>query len=48
MYDRPAVLSLLGDIAGLTVLDADGGPGLYADSLLRRDADVIGFDQAQR
>ena len=46
MYDRPAVLSLLGDIAGLTVLDADGGPDLYADKLLRRDADVIGFDQS--
>jgi SAM-dependent methyltransferase len=45
MYDRPAVLSLLGDVSGLTVLDAGCGPGLYAE-LLQRGVDAIGFDQS--
>ncbi len=43
-YDRPAVLELLGDVAGLRVLDAGCGPGLYAEELLSRGAEVIGFD----
>lgn len=43
-YDRPAVLGLLGDVAGLTVLDAGCGPGLYAAELLRGGAHVIGCD----
>lgn len=47
-YDRPACLSLLGDVAGLTVLDAACGPGLYAEELAARGADVIGFDQSPR
>lgn len=46
MYDRPAVLSLVGDVAGLVVLDAGCGPGLYTELLLQRGADVIGFDQS--
>jgi SAM-dependent methyltransferase len=45
-YDRPACLSLLGDVAGKTVLDAACGPGLYAEELIRRGADVTGFDQS--
>jgi SAM-dependent methyltransferase len=44
--DRPACLSLLGDAAGKTVLDAACGPGLYAEELIRRGADVTGFDQS--
>jgi SAM-dependent methyltransferase len=47
-YDRPACLSLLGDVAGLTVLDAACGPGLYAEALAARGANVIGFDQSPR
>ncbi len=43
-YDRPTVLELLGDVAGLRVLDAGCGPGLYAEALLERGAEVIGFD----
>jgi SAM-dependent methyltransferase len=47
-YDRPACLALLGDVAGKTVLDAACGPGLYAEELTARGADVIGFDQSPR
>ena len=43
-YDRPAVLELLGDVAGRRVLDAACGPGLYAEALLERGAEVLGFD----
>jgi SAM-dependent methyltransferase len=47
-YDRPTCLSLLGDVAGRTVLDVACGPGLYAEELAARGADVIGFDQSPR
>jgi SAM-dependent methyltransferase len=47
-YDRPACLSLLGDVAAKRVLDAACGPGLYAAELIRRGADVVGFDQSPR
>jgi SAM-dependent methyltransferase len=47
-YDRPACLSLLGDVAGKRVLDAACGPGLYAEELIGRGADVVGFDQSPR
>ncbi|MBJ7450653.1 MAG: class I SAM-dependent methyltransferase [Blastococcus sp.] len=43
-YDRPTVLELLGEVSGLRVLDAGCGPGLYAEELLARGAEVIGFD----
>jgi SAM-dependent methyltransferase len=33
LYDRPAVLGLLGDVSGQRVLDAGCGPGLYAGEL---------------
>ena len=46
LYDRPAVLSLVGDVAGRTVLDAGCGPGLHAEALQQRGAHVIGFDQS--
>lgn len=47
-YDRPTCLSLLGDVAGRRVLDAACGPGLYAEELISRGADVVGFDQSPR
>jgi SAM-dependent methyltransferase len=47
-YDRPACLALLGDVAGKLVLDAACGPGLYAGELVRRGAQVAGFDQSPR
>lgn len=47
-YDRPACLNLLGDVAGKVVLDAACGPGLYAEELTSRGAEVIGFDQSSR
>lgn len=45
LYDRPAVLSLLGDVEGQRVLDAGCGPGLYAEHLVAGGAEVVGFDQ---
>jgi ubiquinone/menaquinone biosynthesis C-methylase UbiE len=44
--DRPAVLALLGDVNGLRILDVGCGPGLYAQVLTTRGADVTGFDQS--
>lgn len=46
LYDRPAMLELLGDIRGLRVLDAGCGPGLYAEQLVARGAEVVGVDQS--
>ena len=43
-YDRPAVLSLLGEVRGLRVLDAACGPGYYTAELLARGAEVAAFD----
>lgn len=43
-YERPATLSLLPDLQGASVLDAGCGPGLYAEELLRRGADLVGVD----
>lgn len=43
-YDRPAVLELVGEIAGRRVLDAGCGPGLYAEELAARGADVVAMD----
>lgn len=47
-YDRPAVLGLLGDVAGCRILDVGCGSGLYAAELARRGADVVGFDSSAR
>jgi SAM-dependent methyltransferase len=47
-YERPATLSLLGDVAGKRVLDAGCGPGLYAEELVARGAEVVGFDASER
>lgn len=47
-YDRPAVLGLLGDVAGCRVLDVGCGSGLYAAELARLGAEVIGFDSSAK
>lgn len=47
-YDRPACLGLLGDVRGRRVLDAGCGPGLYAEELVARGADVVGVDNSPR
>jgi SAM-dependent methyltransferase len=47
-YDRPAVLSLLPPVAGKRVLDAGCGPGVYAEWLADRGADVLGIDVCPR
>lgn len=46
LYDRPAVLSLLPDVAGLRVLDAGCGSGVYAEELLARGARVTACDRS--
>ena len=43
-YERPAVLSLAGDVRGRHILDAGCGSGPLAASLLARGAHVTGFD----
>ena len=47
-YERPATLSLLGDVRGKRVLDAGCGPGIYAEELVVRGAEVVGFDASGR
>ena len=46
-YDRPAMLAALGPVAGMQVLDAACGPGLYSRELLARGAQVTAFDASQ-
>jgi SAM-dependent methyltransferase len=43
-YDRPAVLGLVGVVAGKRVLDAGCGPGLYSEELLFRGAELVALD----
>ena len=43
-YERPATLSLLPDVRGLRVLDAGCGPGIYAQILVDRGAQVVALD----
>ena len=42
--DRPAMLALAGDVAGLRILDVGCGAGHYAAELLARGAEVVGID----
>lgn len=44
LYYWPTMLSLLGEVAGRHVLDLGCGPGLYAEDLVRRGAEVHGLD----
>lgn len=43
-YARPAVLDLLGDVAGRRILDAGCGSGPLLADLTERGASVAGFD----
>ena len=45
-YERPATLSLAGDVAGLRVLDAGCGGGAHAAALIARGATVTGIDRS--
>ena len=45
-YERPAILSLAGDVAGLRVLDAGCGGGVHAAVLLERGAILTGIDSS--
>ena len=44
LYERPATLSLLPPVKGKRVLDAGCGPGVTAQWLVDRGAEVVGFD----
>ena len=44
LYERPATMSLLGDVDGLRVLDAGCGPGICSEHLARSGATVHAFD----
>lgn len=47
-YERPATLSLLGEVRGRQVLDSGCGPGVYAEILADRGARVVGFDASEK
>ncbi len=47
-YERPATLSLLGEVRGRRVLDAGCGPGVYAEILDDHGAEVVGFDASEK
>src|SRR5262249_23561072 len=46
LYERPATLALLPDVAGKQVLDAGCGHGWYADWLVRNGASVVAVDRS--
>jgi len=47
-YDRPAVLSTVGAVDELDVLDAACGPGFYSEALADIGARVTAFDASER
>jgi ubiquinone/menaquinone biosynthesis C-methylase UbiE len=46
LYERPESLRLMGDVAGLKVLDAGCGSGTHAAALMARGAIVTGIDKS--
>ncbi|MEO5590531.1 MAG: class I SAM-dependent methyltransferase, partial [Gemmatimonadaceae bacterium] len=44
LYERPAMLELLPDVSGASILDAGCGSGWYAERLLERGATVTAID----
>lgn len=47
LYERPAMLGLLGDVAGRDVLDLGCGPGVLAAALVDAGARVTGLDRSE-
>ncbi|NLN69568.1 MAG: methyltransferase domain-containing protein [Chloroflexi bacterium] len=47
-YERPATLSLLPEVKGRRVLDAGCGPGVYAEILVKRGAQVVALDASPK
>jgi SAM-dependent methyltransferase len=47
LYERPESLRLMGDVAGLKVLDAGCGSGAHAAALIARGAIVTGIDKSR-
>lgn len=47
-YERPAMLDLVGEVAGTDVLDIGCGGGALAERLTQRGARVSGFDSSVR
>jgi SAM-dependent methyltransferase len=47
-YERPAMLDLVGEVAGKDVLDIGCGAGPLTELLMRRGARVSGFDSSAR
>jgi SAM-dependent methyltransferase len=45
--DRPAMLALIGDVAGLDVLDVGCGAGFYSAAMAGRGARVTGIDGSE-
>jgi SAM-dependent methyltransferase len=48
LYERPAMLALLPDVAGARVLDAGCGDGWYAEQIIARGARVTAVDASAR
>jgi SAM-dependent methyltransferase len=48
LYERPAMLALLGEVRGKRVLDAGCGAGALAQALVERGATVSGFEISPR
>lgn len=46
LYERPESLRLMGDVAGLKVLDAGCGSGAHSAALMARGAIVTGIDKS--
>jgi ubiquinone/menaquinone biosynthesis C-methylase UbiE len=44
----PAILNLLGDLRGKSLIDIGCGPGAYSVEFAKRGADVLGVDISQR
>lgn len=47
LYERPAALALMGELAGQRVLDAGCGAGAHAAAMVERGARVTGIDKSR-